>query len=75
MDSGTTHHVTINKDVLSKCYKLSDLEKYKVQLPTGAKVDISHMWEAYIFKDRIVRYALFVSNLRLKYHQCPTSTL
>lgn len=53
IDSGATHHVAAHKDVFSQCHNIVNTEKM-VNLPTGAKEDISHIGEAQILNDETV---------------------
>jgi len=59
IDSGATHHVTANKSVFSKNHEVRD----KVHLPTGAKADISHIGEAFVFEDAVMKNLLLIISL------------
>lgn len=48
MDSGATHHITANRDLLTKDQSITTRDK--VNLPSGASVDISHIGDALIFE-------------------------
>ncbi|KAH0723803.1 hypothetical protein KY289_006847 [Solanum tuberosum] len=45
VDSGASHHITANKHLLTKSYSIDKTQQNQVHLPTGDKVDISHVGE------------------------------
>ncbi|KAF3682563.1 putative serine carboxypeptidase-like 40-like [Capsicum annuum] len=67
VDSGATHHVATHKDVLSNYHKMDNTICDKVNLPTGAKVDISHVGEARVLKYEVVGDVLYVPDFKLNF--------
>ncbi|XP_047249991.1 uncharacterized protein LOC124885787 [Capsicum annuum] len=62
VDSGTTHHIAANKELLLSTSKIVRSSTDKVNLPNGAEVDISHTGEAIVFRNAAVKDVLFVSD-------------
>lgn len=46
VDFGATYYVVVDECMFSHCHKIVNIKSDKVNLPTGDKVDISHIREA-----------------------------
>ncbi|KAL3347581.1 hypothetical protein AABB24_021314 [Solanum stoloniferum] len=63
VDSSASHHVAANKHLMSMNH--STMKKGdKVNLPTGASVDISNIRDASIFENEVVTNVLFVPDFK-----------
>ena len=64
IDSGATHHITSAKEIFSRNHDVVKSNSDKVNLPTGAKADVSHIGEAVVFKDEVVQDVLLVPDFK-----------
>lgn len=70
IDSSVTHHVATHRDLFSHFHKIDNIKKDKVNISTGAKVDISHVRETQVIKDEAVVDVLFVPDVSSACCQC-----
>lgn len=64
VDSGVTHHIVSNNNMFFIRSKLARVGEDKVNMPNGAKVDISHSGEALVLQNKTVKYVLFVPDFK-----------
>ena len=64
VDSGATHHIIANKQLLTRIHELTKSQMNQVHLPTGDKVTVSHIGETPIFDSEVVRSVLHVSDFK-----------
>ncbi|XP_075080300.1 uncharacterized protein LOC142165822 [Nicotiana tabacum] len=64
IDSGATHHITCNKEVLNNTKELEENEGIGVQLPTGSRAEITDTGNAVILGDQCIRDFLYVPDFK-----------
>ena len=64
VDSGATHHIIANKQLLTRRHELTKSQMNQVHLPTGDKVTVSHIGETPIFDNEVARSVLHVPDFK-----------
>ncbi|XP_016496788.1 uncharacterized protein LOC107815682 [Nicotiana tabacum] len=64
IDSGATHHITCNKEVLNNTKGLETKEGNYVQLPTRSRAEITHKRDAMILGDQYINNVLYVPDFK-----------
>ena len=64
VDSGATHHIIANKQLLTRRHELTKSQMNQVHLPTGDKVTVSHIGETPIFENEVARSVLHVPDFK-----------
>ena len=67
VDSGVTHHIIANKQLLTKRHELTKSQNIQVHLPIGDKVTVSHVGETSIFESEVARSILHVPDLKFSF--------
>nr|XP_016463928.1 PREDICTED: uncharacterized protein LOC107786926 [Nicotiana tabacum] len=67
VDLGATHHITSDLELLTyiKCKRKTD--RYRVHLPTGEQVDITHIGSTILLDKRKIKDVLYVPNFKFNF--------
>nr|XP_033510341.1 uncharacterized protein LOC117275089 [Nicotiana tomentosiformis] len=68
VDSGATHHITSNLELLSDVKCIIKTDRDRVHLPTGEQADITHIGSATLLDKREIKDVLYAPNFKSWYN-------